>query len=329
MKTHHANRRRFCQQIAAGLSLSPALSFAAGYPERPIRLVVPFAPGAGTDAMGRLVAAKLAELFGQSVVVDNRSGASGAIGAQEVAKAAPDGHTLLLAAAPFTTVAATMPMAGYDPVGGFAPVGMIAHGPLVWAASNDLPANTLQELVALARKRPGALNYGSAGVGGINHLVLESLEARAGLFITHIPYRGIAPATLDAIAGQVQLLTGTIPALAPYIREGKLKALAVTSPERSPALPQVPGMKEAGMPDFNVLNYFALVAPKGTPEPVVQQINAALAQVVQMPDVKERLARDALVPATGTPAQLGQFLQRDLAGWAAVVKKQGLKIDAF
>lgn len=329
MSTSHPNRRRFCQQIAAGLALAPALSSAAVFPERPMRIVVPFAPGAGTDAMGRLVAAKLSELFKMNVVVENRTGASGAIGAQEVAKAAPDGHTLLLAAAPFTTVAAALPTAGYDPVGGFAPVGMIAHGPLVWVANKDLPANSLPELIALAKKQPGALNYGSAGVGGINHLVLESLEARAGIYITHIPYRGIAPATLDTISGQLQLLTGTIPALAPHIRDGKLKALAVTSPERSPALPNVPGMKEAGMADFNVLNYFALVAPRGTPEAVVQQINTALAQVVQMPDVKERLAKDALEPAVGSPAQLGQFLQRDLEGWKGVVKKQGLKIDAF
>ena len=329
MSTTHPNRRRFCQQIAAGLALAPALSSAAVFPERPMRIVVPFAPGAGTDAMGRLVAAKLSELFKMNVVVENRTGASGAIGAQEVAKAAPDGHTLLLAAAPFTTVAAALPTAGYDPVGGFAPVGMIAHGPLVWVANKDLPANSLPELIALAKKQPGALNYGSAGVGGINHLVLESLEARAGIYITHIPYRGIAPATLDTISGQLQLLTGTIPALAPHIRDGKLKALAVTSPERSPALPNVPGMKEAGMADFNVLNYFALVAPRGTPEAVVQQINTALAQVVQMPDVKERLAKDALEPAVGSPAQLGQFLQRDLEGWKGVVKKQGLKIDAF
>lgn len=329
MSTAHPNRRRFCQQIAAGLALAPAGAFAATFPDRPMRIVVPFAPGAGTDAMGRLVAAKLSELFKVNVVVENRTGASGAIGAQEVAKATPDGHTLLLAAAPFTTVAAALPTAGYDPVAGFAPVGMIAQGPLVWVANKDLPANSLPELIALAKRQPGVLNYGSAGVGGINHLVLESLEARAGIFITHIPYRGIAPATLDTISGQLQLLTGTIPALAPHIRDGKLKALAVTSPERSPALPNVPGMKEAGMADFNVLNYFALVAPRGTPEPVVQQINAALAQVVQMPDVKERLAKDALEPAVGSPAQLGQFLQRDLDAWKAVVKKQGLKIEAF
>jgi tripartite-type tricarboxylate transporter receptor subunit TctC len=315
MLSRSIGRRPFLQGgMAAALGLSGLTSRAASYPERPVKIIVPFAPGAGTDAMGRLVAAKLSELLKTSVVVENRTGASGAIGAQEVARAAPDGHTLLLAAAPFTTVPAALPGAGYEPLAGFSPVGMIAQGPLVWAANKDLPANTLPELVALAKKQPGALNYGSAGVGGINHLVLEGLR-RTGTFITHIPYRGIAPATLDAIAGQVQLLTGTIPALAPYIRDGKLKALAVTSPERSSALPQVPGMKEAGMADFNVLNYFALVAPKGTPDGVVQQINAALAQLVTLPDVKERLAKDALEPATGTPAQLAQFLQRDFDGW--------------
>jgi len=330
MSSLSTGRRPFLRSgVAAALGLTGLGVRAASYPERTIKIIVPFAPGAGTDAMGRLIAAKLAEVLKASVVVENRTGASGAIGAQEVARAAPDGHTLLLAAAPFTTVPAALPSAGYEPLAGFSPVGMIAHGPLVWAANKDLPANTLAELVALARKQPGALNYGSAGMGGINHLVLEGLKARTGTFITHIPYRGIAPATLDAIAGQVQLLTGTIPALAPYIRDGKLKALAVTSPERSPALPQVPGMREAGMADFNVLNYFALVAPKGTPDALVQQLNATLAQVVALPDVKERLAKDALEPATGTPAQLAQFLQRDFDGWKRVVKQQGLKIDAF
>jgi tripartite-type tricarboxylate transporter receptor subunit TctC len=279
--------------------------------------------------MGRLVAAKLAELLKTPVVVENRVGASGALGAQAVAQSAPDGHTLLLAAAPFTTVAAALPAAGYHPLTGFVPVGMIAQGPLVWAANNALPANTLPELLALARQRPGALNYGSAGVGGVNHLVLESLKARTGTYITHIPYRGIAPATVDALSGEIQLLTGTIPALAPYIRDGRLKALAVTSQRRSSALPQVPSMDEAGLPGFNVLNYFALVAPRGTPASVVQTLNAALAVVVERPEVKARLALDALEPATGTPAALEAFLLKDFEGWKQVVKQQNLKIDAF
>jgi tripartite-type tricarboxylate transporter receptor subunit TctC len=323
-------RRAFLQHIATGaIGLSAVPGWAASYPERPIKIIVPFAPGAGTDAMGRLVATKLAELLKATVVVENRVGASGALGAQAVAQSAPDGHTLLLAAAPFTTVAAALPGAGYDPLGQFAAVGMIAQGPLVWAANPQLPANTLQELVALARQRPGMLNYGSAGVGGINHLVLESLKARTGIFITHIPYRGIAPATIDALSGEIHLLTGTIPALAPYVRDGRLKALAVTSKARSPALPQVPSMLEAGLPDFNVLNYFALMAPRATPRAVIEQINAALAWVVTLPDVKERLAKDALEPATGSPAQLERFLQQDHEGWKNVVLRQKLKIDAF
>lgn len=312
---------------AIGLAGPPGL--AAAFPERPIKIVVPFAPGAGTDTIGRLVAGKLAELLKTPVVVENRVGASGALGAQAVAQSAPDGHTLLLAAAPFTTVAAALPAAGYHPLTGFVPVGMIAQGPLVWAANNALPANTLPELLALARQRPGALNYGSAGVGGVNHLVLESLKARTGTYITHIPYRGIAPATVDALSGEIQLLTGTIPALAPYIRDGRLKALAVTSQRRSSALPQVPNMEEAGLPGFNVLNYFALVAPRGTPASVVQTLNAALAMVVERPDVKARLALDALEPATGTPAALEAFLLKDFEGWKQVVKQQNLKIDAF
>ena len=317
---------------AAGVLLTSLLATQAGaqgFPSKPIRLVVPNAPGGAADLTARAVGQKLGETLGQPVVIDNKPGAGGVAAGEAVAKAAPDGHTLLLAAAPFTTVPAALPGAGYHPLESFTPVGMIAQGPLVWAANRDLPANTLPELIALARQRPGQLNYGSAGVGGVNHLVLESLKARTGTFITHIPYRGIAPATLDTISGQLQLLTGTIPALAPHIREGKLKALAVTSPDRSPALPQVPGMREAGMPDFNVLNYFALVAPKGTPDAVVQTLNAALAQVVQMPDVKERLAKDALEPATGTPAQLAQFLRADVEGWQRVVRQQGLKIDSF
>lgn len=312
---------------AVGLAAQPSL--AAGFPEHTIKIVVPFAPGAGTDAIGRLVATKLAELLKTPMVVDNRVGASGALGAQAVAQSAPDGHTLLLAAAPFTTVAAALPGAGYHPLTGFAPVGMIAQGPLVWAANNALPANTLPELVALARQRPGALNYGSAGVGGVNHLVLESLKARTGTFVTHIPYRGIAPATVDALSGEIHLLTGTIPALAPFIRDGRLKALAVTSQRRSSALPQVPSMEEAGLPGFNVLNYFALMAPRGTPSSVVQTLNAALALVVELPDVKARLALDALEPATGTPAALEAFLVKDFEGWKQVVKQQNLKIDAF
>jgi tripartite-type tricarboxylate transporter receptor subunit TctC len=298
------------------------------WPERPIRIIVPFAPGAGTDAMGRLIAQKLSELLATPVVVENRAGASGAIGSQHVAQSPADGYTLLLIAAPFTTVPASLPSAGYDPVRQFAPISMVASGPLVWAVNKDLPVSNLKDLVALARQKPGALNYGSAGAGGINHLVLEMLKSRTGTYITHIPYRGIAPATLDMISGQIQMVTGTVPALLPFIKDGRVKALAVTSARRSPALPDVPNMAESGLVGFDVLNYFGLVAPRATPVPVLEKLNTAIARMVTLPDVKARFAVDAVEPAAGTMAQLAHFIEQDYVGWQKVVAAQNLKIDS-
>ena len=321
-------RRQALVLASASLAGLAAPTRAQGWPERPIRIVVPFAPGAGTDAVGRLIAQKLGELLGAGVVVDNRAGASGAIGTQHVAQSPADGHTLLLVAAPFTTVPAALPGAGYDPVRQFAPVSMIASGPLVWAVNRELPVNSLRELVALARQKPGYLNYGSAGAGGINHLVLEMLKNRSHSYITHIPYRGIAPATMDMISGQIHIVTGTVPALAPFIRDGRVKALAVTSERRSPALPEVPGMAEAGFSDFNVLNYFGLVAPRGTPAAVLERLNAAVARAVALPDVRERFARDAIEPAAGPAAELARFIEQDYLGWQRVVAAQNLRIDA-
>ncbi len=300
---------------------------AASYPDRPVKIVVPFAPGAGTDAMGRLMAQKLGEALGATFVVENRAGASGAIGTQYVAQAAPDGYTLLLVASPFTTVAASLPSANYDPITQFSPVGMIASGPLVWAASTKLPVNNMKELVALARKKPGALNYGSAGSGGVNHLVLELLKARTGTFITHIPYRGVAPATMDMIGGQIELVTGTIPALLPFIKDGRVKPLAVTSAKRSPALPDVPSMSEAGLSGIDVVNYFALAAPVGTPPAVIEKLNLTLNKVVVLPEVTARFKADAVEAAPGSPALLGHFIEADYRAWRNVVKTQNLKIE--
>ena len=313
--------------LQAGISPVWAQGAAASFPERPVKIVVPFAPGAGTDAMGRLVAQKLGELLGGTFVVDNRAGASGAIGTQYVAQQPPDGYTLLLVASPFTTVAASLPTAGYDPLRNFAPVGMIASGPLVWAANASLPANNMRELVALARQRPGALNYGSAGAGGVNHLLLELLKSRTGTFITHIPYRGVAPATMDMIAGQVQLVTGTIPALLPFIKDGRIKPLAVTSAKRSSALPDVPSMAEAGYPGIDVVNYFALMAPAGTPAAIVDKLNAAINKLVTLPEVVARFRSDAVEAAPGSPALLGHFIEADYRAWSNVVKTQNLKIE--
>lgn len=306
---------------------STASAPAGAYPDRPVKIVVPFAPGAGTDAMGRLIAQKLGEVLGGTFVVDNRAGASGAIGTQFVAQAPADGYTLLLVASPFTTVAASLPSANYDPLRQFTPVGMIASGPLVWAANVKLPANTMKELVTLAKQKPGALNYGSAGAGGVNHLVLELLKARTGTFITHIPYRGVAPATMDMIGGQIQLITGTIPALLPFIKNGSIKPLAVTSARRSSALPDVPSMTEAGLPGIDVVNYFALAAPAGTPPAIVNTLNAAINKIVTQPDVIARFKADAVEAAPGSPALLGHFIEADYRAWRNVVKTQNLKIE--
>ena len=277
--------------------------------------------------MGRLIAQKLGEVLSASFVVENRTGASGAIGTQYVAQQAADGYTLLLVASPFTTVAASLTTAGYDPIKSFTPVGMIATGPLVWAANNQLPANTMQELVALARQKPGVLNYGSAGAGGVNHLVLELLKAKTGTFITHIPYRGVAPAAVDMVAGEVQLVTGTIPALLPLIKDKRIKPLAVTSAKRSPALPDVPSMSEAGFKGFDVLNFFALAAPAGTPAVVIEKLNTALNKVVAMPEVLARFKADAVDAMPGTPSAQAKFIDADYQSWREVVRTQKLTIE--
>lgn len=325
--------RRDALLLAAGAAATLAVPAAraqapsAVFPDRAVKIIVPFAPGAGTDAMGRLMAQKLGEVMNASFVVENRTGASGAIGTQFVAQSPADGYTLLLVASPFTTVAASLPSANYDPLRQFTPVGMIASGPLVWAANTQLPANNMRELITLARQKPGALNYGSAGAGGVNHLVLELLKSRTKTFITHIPYRGIAPATMDMIGGQIQLVTGTIPALLPFIRNGSVKPLAVTSARRSSALPEVPSMSESGLSGFDVLNYFALAAPAGTPVSVVNALNTAINKVVAMPDVLARFKTDAVEPAAGTPAALGSFIEADYRAWRGVVVSQNLRIE--
>jgi tripartite-type tricarboxylate transporter receptor subunit TctC len=326
--TNQMNRRQWLATGAALASTALGSGRAFGQAGKTIRIVVPFAAGAGTDAVGRLLAQKFSELLATPVVVENRTGASGAIGTKHVAQSAPDGNTLLLVAAPFTTVAAALPASGYDPVRDFSPIGMVASGPLVWAVNKSLPVANLKELVEYARSKPAALNYGSAGDGGINHLVLEMLKNRAGVFITHIPYRGIAPATIDMIGGQIQMLTGTVPALAPYIRDGRVKAIAVTSSGRSPALPNVMGMSESGFSGFNVLNYFGLVAPQGTPNAVIERLNSTLNTVLAMPDVLSRFATDAVVATPGDPAQLAQFVAKDFSGWQQVVSAQKLKIQS-
>jgi tripartite-type tricarboxylate transporter receptor subunit TctC len=305
----------------------PALAQSPAYPAKPIRLIVPFPPGAGTDTVARFVAQKLGDALKTTIVVDNRTGAGGAIGAVEAARAEPDGYTLLFVASPFTTVAAASPTAGYDPVRQFTPVAPIASGPLAFVVGNAVPAATMKEFLALARQKPGTLNYGSAGPGSVNHLALELLKARTGTDLVHVPYKGIAPATLDLLSGQIQAMTASIPATLPYVAQNKLRVLAVTGKRRSPMLPDVPSWEEAGVPNAEVVNYWGIVAPAGTAREIVGRLNAATQAVLAQPEVRERLEREGAELVPGGPERLGALIEADLAGWRRLIADAKLTFE--
>jgi tripartite-type tricarboxylate transporter receptor subunit TctC len=300
---------------------------APAYPSKPIRLIVPFPPGAGTDTVARYMALKLGQAMNATIVVDNRTGAGGAIGAADAAKAEPDGYTLLFVAGPFTTVAAASKNPGYDPIRQFVPAASIATTPLVFVVNPSVPADTMREFIALAKREPGKLNYGSAGTGSINHLALELLNARAGIDVVHVPYKGIAPATLDLISGQIQSMTGTVSATLPFIAEKKVKALAVTGSRRAPALPNVPTWQEAGVPNADVINYWGIVAPAGTPREVVARLNAEVNRILAQPDVRERLDKEGAEVVAGPPERLGTILETDLAAWKKLIADVRLELQ--
>jgi tripartite-type tricarboxylate transporter receptor subunit TctC len=317
--------------LAAGVLLG-ASALAAGaqtaaWPAKPIRLIVPFPPGAGTDGVARVVAQRLGESLKTTIVVDNRTGAGGAIGAAEAAKADPDGYTLLFVAGPFTTVAASSKNPGYDPVKQFVAVAPIAAGPLAFVVNVDVPANTMREFLALARREPGTLNYGSAGNGSINHLALELLRARTGVDIVHVPYKGIAPATLDLLSGRIQAITASIPATLPQLAQNKVKVLAVTGSRRAPLLPNVPSWQEAGVDNADVVNYWGIVAPVGTPAAVVAKLNAETQQVLAQPDVRERLEKEGAELIAGPPDKLAALISSDLEKWKRLITEARLQFE--
>jgi tripartite-type tricarboxylate transporter receptor subunit TctC len=312
--------------LAAALPILTVAQVPA-WPARPIRLIVPFPPGAGTDTMARFVAQKLGDAMKATFVVDNRTGAGGAIGAVEAARAEPDGHTLLFVAGPFTTVAAAAKNPTYDPVRQYVPIAAIATTPLVFVVNPNVAAGSMREFVALARKEPGKLNYGSAGAGSINHLALELLKARTGTNIVHIPYKGIAPATVDLMSGEIQAMTGTVSATLPYIADKRVKALAVTGARRAAALPDLPTWQEQGIPDADVVNYWGIVAPVGTPAAIVARLNDEVQRMLTLPDVRERLAKEGAEPMPGSPERLGALIQSDLAGWKKLIVEANLQVE--
>jgi tripartite-type tricarboxylate transporter receptor subunit TctC len=322
------DRRRVAFLVAMLLApLAMAQGGSPAYPARPIRLVVPFPPGAGTDAVARLVAQKLGESMAATIVVDNRPGAGGAIGAAEVAKAEPDGYTLLFVASPFTTVAAASRNAGYDPLRQFVAVAPVAVGPLVFAVNTSLAADSMQAFLALARQKPGQLNYGSAGTGSVNHLALELLKVRTGTDIVHVPYKGIAPATVDLLSGRIQAITASIPAALPHIAQGRLRALAVTGPRRSPLLPGVPTWGEAGVDNAEVINYWGIVAPAGTPRAIVDKLNAETRAALAQPELRDRLEREGADIVADRPERLTELIEADLARWKKLIVEAGLILD--
>jgi len=308
-------------------ALAPATTAQEAWPSKPIRLVVPFTPGAGTDTVARYVAQKLSDAMKASIVVENKTGAGGAIGAADVAAAAPDGYTLLFVASPFTTVAASARAPGYDPVKQFAPVAPIASGPLAFVVNVDVPANTMREFIALAKAQPGKFNYGSAGNGSVNHLALELMNNRAGTTIVHVPYRGIADATKDLLGGSIQAMTASIPAALPLQAEKRVKVLAVTGPKRIPQMPGVPSWQEEDVPNASVINYWGIVAPLGTPPAVIARLNAEVQKILAMPDVRERLEREGAELIPGSQAQLGALIEGDLQHWKKLIADGNLRFD--
>ena len=300
----------------------------AEYPDRPIKLIVPFAAGAGTDAVARFTAQKLEEQLKQPVVVENRVGASGAIGTQAVANAAADGYTLLFVASPFTTVAAATPStANYDPVKQFVPIALMAVGPLVWITNTQAPFSSIREMIAFAKSNPGKLTYGSAGSGGVNHLALELFKVKTNTDMLHVPYKGIAPALTDLLGGSIMTLTGTIPAVLPYVKSGKARALAITGDKRSPLLPDVPTMKETGANGTEVYNYWGLVAPAGTSTAIVQRLNSEVQKFLAQKEVQERLASDGVDLTPGGPERLAAFIANDYNGGKKLVADAKLKLE--
>jgi tripartite-type tricarboxylate transporter receptor subunit TctC len=300
---------------------------AANYPQRPITLVVPFPPGGGTDSIARDLAQQLHEKLGQSIIVDNRGGAGGAIGAQAVAKSKPDGYTLLFVTSTFVTHAATEETLPYGVQKDFAPIAMLGRGPLMLVTSQDLGVKGVRELVALAQKRPGEINFCSAGNGSINHLAGELFLQRAGVKMTHVPYKGSGPATIDLLSGRVQVFFATVPTILGHVRGGKVNLLAVTGERRSKLFPETPTIQESGISEYNVYTWWGIVAPARTPSDAVVKLNQTINEAAASERLSQRLTDEGAEAFRGGPAEFAQMIGDELKSWRAVVKRAGVKIE--
>jgi len=308
-------------------SLAAGASPAQDYPSRPVRIVVPFSPGGSTDTLARIVGQKLTERSGQPVIIENRAGAGGHIGAEQVAKSAPDGYTLLLGGVPHAISASLYSKLPYDLARDLTAIAEVASFPSAIVLHPSLPANSVKELIALARARPGQLSFGSAGIGSPNHLSLELLQAMARVSMVHVPYKGSGQLVGDLLAGQVQLASMGLPVAVPHVQSGKLKAIAVTGAARSPLLPDVPTVSEAGLPGFEVTSWYGVFGPAGLPADIVAKLNSEIGSAVTAAEVKERLAALGAEPSVKSPDQFGRYVRQEITKWAKVVKDSGAKAE--
>jgi tripartite-type tricarboxylate transporter receptor subunit TctC len=312
----------------AAVFLSASAALAADYPTKPIHLIVPFPPGGGNDTVARAIAQQVGPDLGQPLVIDNRPGAGGSVGAELAAKAPADGYTLFLAGVGSHAVNPNLHRKlPYDAIKDFTPITLIASAPSVLVVNPSVPARTVAEFTAYARANPGKLNYASNGNGSAAQLAAAMYEWMAGVKMVHVPYKGIAPAMTDLLAGETQLMFGTIVALVPHVQAGKLRALAVTSRKRSSLLTEVPTLAESGLPDYEAGSWYGILAPAGTPRDIVERLNGAVVKAIREPEVSKRLVQEGAEPVGSTPDEFGAHIKSEIARVARVVREAGIKIE--
>lgn len=313
--------------LACVFAIATIGAYAAAYPERPIRVIVPVAPGGGNDIVARMLGQKLTEAWGQQVVVDNRPGAATAIGAEITAKSNPDGYTLMFFSVSFAINASVNPKLPFDSITDFAPITLVARVPQILLVHPAVPTRSVAEFVALAKAKPGQINYASAGTGSSTHLAMELFTDMTGISLTHVPYKGTSPGMTDLLAGHVQAMWDAIPPSLPHIKSGRVRALAVVNSRRFPSLPDVPTMAEAGLPNYTFASWFGMVAPARTPSAIIDKLNREIVRIVQLPDFRERLIGLGVESAGTTSQEFGQHLKKEIAQWSAVVRKLKLRAD--
>lgn len=309
------------------LAIPAFVAAAQEYPSRPIRIVVPVVVGGSPDILARLIGGKLHERWGQPVVVENRAGAGQMIGADLVAKSAPDGHTILLPTVTYTTSAATQSKLPFDPLNDLTGVTMIGEGPFLVTVHPSLPVKTIKDLIALARKKPGELNYASSGTGSILHLVTEVMAASAGIKLVQVPYKSIAPAVTETVGGHVPILIGSLPSVYPQVKAGRLRALAVTTAKRSAFVPELPTVAEAGIPGFEARQWWGMFAPGKTPKSAIAKLNGEIHRILAADDVKARLADEGAVPVVTSPEAFSAFVKSEIAKWKKVAQELNIQTN--